>query len=287
MRYDFWVIRYVPDPIRGEFVNIGVIAGAAEDWSLRRVSNLRRASRIGGSATVTEAFLRRIESSIEDNLQAVESLLPLDGAPAFGKGRIEDLRLRMNNIVQISDPRPVLAGSSEEAADMAFELMVVDSDHTVRHRSRTRVVHDLREAFNLRPELVHHVAQHQVASVGPQMTTVDFAVRNAKVHQISQVWGFDVRDTRNLQTQIRAWNYLLGLLRAEGGYLKSKTGHTNANIPSNVEINAVFTDPTTSEAQDQLSIALDGWKRLGVDAVPASQFTSVVDEAERLVLQSS
>lgn len=283
MRYDYWVVRYVPDPLRGEFVNIGVIAGRDADWSIRRVSNLRRASRIGGSATMAEQFLRRIEESITERFDEVQSLLPSRHDVAFNRGRIEDLRQRMNNIVQISEPRPVLAGSAHEAVELAFELMIVDIDHEVRHRSRTRVVHRLREAFDLRPELVHHVAQHQLVAVGAQTTPIDFAVQSRTVRQMSQVWAFDVKDTRNLQTQIRAWNYLVGLLREDGGVLKSKHGRVGPQIPRQVDINAVFTSPNSDEGAQQLEIARQGWKRLGVDAIPSTESQSVVDEAERLV----
>jgi len=110
----------VPDPVRGEFVNIGVIAGGGADWSFRRVSNLGRAAQLGGSATTANPFLQRIAASIEARVPGEL------GAP-FGKGDVEDLRVRMNNLVQLSEARPVLAVTSEEAVNLAFELMVVDS----------------------------------------------------------------------------------------------------------------------------------------------------------------
>jgi hypothetical protein len=46
MRYVYSVVRYVPNPASGEFVNIGVIAGSDEtgDWSLRQAGNQRRAT---------------------------------------------------------------------------------------------------------------------------------------------------------------------------------------------------------------------------------------------------
>src|SRR5918994_1994334 len=45
VRYLYSVIRFVPDPIRGEFVNVGILAGSDEssEWELRTVENLRRA----------------------------------------------------------------------------------------------------------------------------------------------------------------------------------------------------------------------------------------------------
>lgn len=43
--YQFSLIRFVPDPARGEFVNIAAVVGddEARDWDLRLISNLRRA----------------------------------------------------------------------------------------------------------------------------------------------------------------------------------------------------------------------------------------------------
>jgi hypothetical protein len=42
--YQFSLIRFVPDPARGEFVNIGAVVGddEAQDWELRLISNLKR-----------------------------------------------------------------------------------------------------------------------------------------------------------------------------------------------------------------------------------------------------
>jgi hypothetical protein len=288
MRYDYWVIRYVPDAVRGEFVNIGVIAGHGEQWSYRRVGNLHRAARLGGSPSYSNAFTQRIESVIESRLEAVNALFPNGAGSSFGKGDVEDLRVRMNNLVQLSEPRPVLAESVDEALELAFELMIVDSEADVNPRTRTRVVHRLRAAFDLHPELVRHVARSQVAAVGAQETTIDFAVKNGVVRQMSQAWAFDVKDTRHLQTQIQAWNYLLRLLRDDGGRLapKSRSAH-GLEIPGQVEINAVYAPPTTPAGEAQLEIAQDGWERLGVQVVPSAQAESVVAGAERLLQDSA
>jgi len=287
LRYDYWVLRYVPDPIRGEFINIGIIAGKDEDWSFRRAGSLSRASRLGGAASQADSFLKRIEDAISSRLEVVEALIPGTPSTSFGRGEIEDLRVRMNNLVQLSDSKPVLADTARQAADLAFELMIVDSDTDVQHRSRVRVVHRLREAFELRPELVRHVARFHVAAVGAQEASIDFAVKDGVVHQLSQVWAFDVKDTRHLQTQIRAWNYLVGLLRADGGALVKKDRSGGVKIPSRVEINAVFTAPTTADGERQFEIARDGWHRLGVEAIASSDSESIVDEAARLLNASS
>ncbi len=45
MTYWMSVVRFVPDPARGEFVNVGAIAGSdeTEEWEVRAVANWRRA----------------------------------------------------------------------------------------------------------------------------------------------------------------------------------------------------------------------------------------------------
>jgi hypothetical protein len=125
------------------------------------------------------------------------------------------------------------------------------------------------------------------AAVGPQEAGIDFAVKDSIVHQLSQVWAFDVKDTRHLQTQIRAWNYLVGLLRVDGGTLAKKGRPGGVEIPRRVKINAVFTAPTSADGERQFEIARDGWHRLGVEAIASSDSESIVDEAARLLTASN
>ncbi len=45
MRYVYSLVRFVPDPARGEFVNVGAIAGSEDgaEWQIRQVENTVRA----------------------------------------------------------------------------------------------------------------------------------------------------------------------------------------------------------------------------------------------------
>ena len=71
MRYLYSLIRFVPDPGAGEFVNVGAIVGAEEtgDWQIRFVRNSDRAESIdrhgGRFAAVTE-FAAQIEVQLAD-----------------------------------------------------------------------------------------------------------------------------------------------------------------------------------------------------------------------------
>lgn len=284
MRYEYWVVRFVPDPIRGEFVNVGVVAGQGDDWHIRRVSNLSRASRLGGSATASKPFLSRIERMIEVELDQMESLLG-GSAELLERGFMEDLRARMNNSVQLSSPRPVLASSAVEAVDLAFDLMVVDVHHEVRHRARTLAVRRLSDAFREDPQLREHVRTRQLVAVGPETTRIDFAVEDGEVRQLSQAWAFDGEPSR-LQTNVRAWNYMMGLVRRRGAGLRVSEGRDSTSIieiPRDVEINAVYAAPQKNDGFSQLELAMSGWTDLGVRPVPSESAEMIVSEARDLI----
>ena len=47
-KYAYALLRFVPDPIKGEFVNIGIIAGSDEEdrWEIRTIDRAGRATQL-------------------------------------------------------------------------------------------------------------------------------------------------------------------------------------------------------------------------------------------------
>ena len=70
MSYKFSLIRFVPDPARGEFVNIGAIAGdeESEDWDVRWISNYTRARALdsAGLLSAAKAFTAKLDERVAD-----------------------------------------------------------------------------------------------------------------------------------------------------------------------------------------------------------------------------
>src|SRR5664279_1280824 len=66
--YFFSTVRFVPDPARGEFINLGAIAGddESQDWALRQISNLKRANAIDSAGRLPAAldFIGRLEERL-------------------------------------------------------------------------------------------------------------------------------------------------------------------------------------------------------------------------------
>lgn len=285
MRFTYWVVRYVPSPVREEFVNVAVIAGHGNDWAMRRVSNVQRASRLGGTATVTTAFLERMTQAISGHLTEVEALF---NAPSeqISEGFLGDLETRMNGVIQLSPPRPIRAESADEAADLAFDLMVVDDGPAIRHRSRTLVARSAREAFSRDSYLASHlVSRSRQARVEEQRVDYDVAIANDAAVQLTQAWSFDLKNFTRLETNIQAWNYLIDRLRKRGGELIGPRDRRTSpiEIPADIDVNVLYRAPSTAEGQRQLSIALRGWEDLQIQAVPERDVTTLVAEARQLV----
>src|SRR4051794_13508183 len=101
MPYTFSLIRFVPDPGRGEFVNIGALAGDEEsaDWAVRWISNYQRASALdsGDLLPAAKAFTGVLDETIADLERPT-----LDGREPFSRAMLESLAIEMNNLVQVS-----------------------------------------------------------------------------------------------------------------------------------------------------------------------------------------
>lgn len=114
---EFFLIRYVPDVVKGEFVNIGVVlreAGASSaatdvrftrDWGRVRCMD----------AEADTALFEALEGEIADRLRLGEA----DTKPVLAL--LEDT---LSNSLQISEPRAVLAASVSAEMDLLMTMYV-------------------------------------------------------------------------------------------------------------------------------------------------------------------
>ena len=96
----FYVVRYVPDIVRGEFINVGVFLYSPEQKYLGSLftSDSRRLKRFHPQADL-ELF-RSLQESFEEQIQDnVDNL----------EGYLESLRSSLSNLIQISEPESLMA----------------------------------------------------------------------------------------------------------------------------------------------------------------------------------
>lgn len=111
VRCEFRVIRYVPDPVRGEYANVGVMlaeAGRPETVRVQMTRDWRRVRCLHGDADT-------------EMLEALEAEL---GERARSAGELQRLEESLSNAVQMTAVQGALAESMPELMDRLLRMYV-------------------------------------------------------------------------------------------------------------------------------------------------------------------
>jgi hypothetical protein len=263
MTYHYSLLRYVPDPARGEFVNLGILAGDDEtqDWELRLIQNLRRARAFDdkGSLGLALAFA----ADLEDHIVAVEQLSGTSEAEPMSLQLVSQFSEEMQNIVQLSPPAPVIAESAESALDVLFSEFVVDpAAQRFRFRKKHQAVVSARRAYKQHEVPEEAVIEHAPVAAGPYTGKFDFAVANGRLVQLVHCWSFQLPNQVELAEQVKAWAWVVRELRDRGGRLETSDRAIEAG--REVEVATVFIPPEGDQEDTAFVQARAAFEETGV-----------------------
>lgn len=124
------IVRYVPDPRREEFLNVGLIVVSDDDSfaECRFTTDWRRARRFGAENL---SFLKQVAGQIEDFAQEQRDVLIGPSSVT----QLEKFSSEWQNAIQFSPPRTSVHPNPSELVDRLFEQYV--EEHGVR-RSRLK-----------------------------------------------------------------------------------------------------------------------------------------------------
>jgi len=249
MPYRYSMLRFVPDSARGEFVNIGAIAGDDDsgDWELRLIQNPRRAKAIDDQSRLGTALA--FADVVQEHIAAVDQA-PGTGQEPMSTALLERWAREMQNVVQVSAPTPIVASSAEAALDVVFLELVVDpAARQLRFEKKHRAVAETSRAYRR-----HHVPEDSIArrilvTSGPYDSTFDFAVFNGRVVQLVQCWSFQLPDQATLAAEVRAWAWVVAELRRRGGQLR--LGERRVPVPQGpeLEVASVYLPPSAAQTE--------------------------------------
>lgn len=293
--YQYWLIRYVPNAIRGEFVNIAVLVGMdGEDWALRTVSSFTRASRLGGDARQARHWLDELRVAVDHangtgDLRRASPLLERSRSRRFtemsmNSGILAHMAARLNNSVQISEARPVHTQDAASAAERLYRLLVHEIPAVTRTRARTRLLEKIGKEFAQIPGLDQDVVQRNPRiQIGMQVKRFDLALGDDRVRQMTQVVSFTRKDLDNVNQEVSAWSHVVNRLRGRGGQLELGKSGRLLRIDQDVPIRVVHDEPQTDDQRMQLDIARESWRELGVQDFTSADVHRFALEARRLV----
>ena len=127
----FYVVRYVPDIVRGEFIDVGVILYTPEQKYLGCLftSDTRRLKRFHPQADLEmfRSLQEGFEEQIQDNVENLE-------------GYLESLANSLSNLIQISEPESLLAEEPSLEMRILFDRYVGGTPTTeVQENTRMRI----------------------------------------------------------------------------------------------------------------------------------------------------
>ena len=123
VRCVYAVVRLVPDIARGEFVNVGVIAGSDEtgEWQARQVQDTRRAVAFAGENG--ESHLAGVFEWMDRELRHLRQHTDQNA----GERYLDDFATRRyRGYNQLTRPAPVVADCVQDALDSVFAVQVAD-----------------------------------------------------------------------------------------------------------------------------------------------------------------
>jgi hypothetical protein len=293
MFYNYWIVRYIPNVIRGEFVNIGLLVGKDDaDWGFREVTHLRRASRLGGDPTIARYWLNELkrmvsETSREPGELSDETLWTPSsrGSELISESEVQRLRGRLNNAVQISEARTVMSNSAAEAIGILFDLLVEDPMVTRRAQFRSHISREIEESFyrSVGSHNSARVARSPSISVGKSAKKADLAIADDHVEQLTKAWSFNLTDMEKVDTEIQAWAYFMEHIQGHGGTMTTADGR-KVSVPEDVNFRVIYESPVDKERRRNVDAARDIWQRIPhLKVYSADQAQELVRDTVQLV----
>lgn len=275
MTLHYWTIRWVPDVIRGEYINIGVLVGdeARPDWAIRHVSNFKRANMLGGEAGRAQSYLRALAHRVEDTLPP---LGVFDHRPPPSYGEIERIRLHQSNSIQLSPPRLVHADTANQALNIIYPLMVDEPEVQRRTSTRLRLVRDL--GLRLERSLLTDeipVERDLSAQAALQRNRFDFTVGTSGNAYLAHAWSFRTKQPDHVAETTGAWAWFVREFRREGAVVTSRSGR-RLELGPDTPLLVVHDEPSSDEQFDVLRAARSSWEQLGARVHEADEMDAAV-----------
>ena len=289
MRFIYSLIRFVPDPARGEFVNVGAIVGSEEssEWQIRQIENPVRARLLDerNSLDAVWTFVDRLGTSIDEYDLSFDQLF--EPSVELSEGWLEQLHADHRNIVQLSPPTPLMAESAEDALDMIFDLAILDPAHRrYQFQKKHIALAAVRRAYGL-----HSVRKGQDFVERVKLETehhrgrIDFAVVNSRALQLTHTWSFQIPDQVGLADQVRAWGWVMQDARKSGGVVSTRQDRV-LPVEQNVDIEVVYIPPLEDQPMTAYEGALDVFETLDIKYTTVDEANDVAERAEELLLSA-
>ena len=204
----YTVAQYVPDPVTGERINIGVIAFGDGQIRSQFVTDWRRVARFGRRQDVDFAkeFAKRVHGAAIASAAGVNQPSLLGGAGHITEQSLLKMIGESSNLIQFT-PAQVAIGSPDDLIPSLAQLFLRTPNPEPRafrdrQQAATFAVRTIREVVQRRvgAEEAKRALRvnYEVAGKLVKHLTVDLGIVNARVYEVAQAISFETHDMTEL-----------------------------------------------------------------------------------------
>jgi len=249
-KYHYSAIRFVPSPVRGEFVNLGLIVGcdATGEWSIDVASSRSRATKLDDLNVfpMVAADLQQIQSDVESYSDPENFAPNLDLSVEW----LFSLARDSQNLLQFSTPKPVVAESAESALAKLWPLLIVEPTKTENAKvTKSKVLSQYWFALERNNLSRNNLKKRATLETSKTHASVDVVTHNGVVKDITQCWSLQVKDPERIMDDIKAWGWTMKTLRDHGGTVRA--GSNTIEVPKDVSLGVVYAPSELPAVSDE------------------------------------
>lgn len=221
--YLYSIFRYVPDPVRGEQLNIGVaVAGRDPQFFGARFlpkTQFGRLKRLGYEEDFS--FIQDIAAELAADARTPDQLIDSEVPVAWSAETLERASLEWANTIQLSAPRASIHERPEALIAALFDRYVADPrPRRQRARDRRWVRRRISQGFRQNLLTVHpgldfdrHVRRDERVRGDLEHHEFDFVLANGQPLQFARTLSFEAGNEKALKTEIDATAWVIDDVR--------------------------------------------------------------------------
>ncbi|OIR45770.1 DUF3037 domain-containing protein [Corynebacterium sp. NML130628] len=248
MRFDYWTVRAVPQPMGITTIGVGVIVlDPHTGQSQFRFKDAHRALTDSDNRDAIKHALQNFKNELEQLSAPTEPLYLGDRYSL--RGYLTFVSSHWMNIIRVDQVKSMDAANISEATQLLFDTLIGGQAQSDVKPGVRQLKREIRTVYRSFPELGKATVPDADVSVARRELDLNLAVvREDTVLELNQAFNFQVNSSATTRSRIDAWTLKIDKLWQEGGMLKYNDSPIEIS-KDHLSITAVALDPTTSAQQ--------------------------------------
>ncbi|OIR42908.1 DUF3037 domain-containing protein [Corynebacterium sp. NML120713] len=256
MRFDYWTVRAVPQPMGITTIGVGVIVLDPRTGQSRfRFKDAHRALTDSDNRDAIKHALQNFKNELEQLSAPTEPLYLGDRYSL--RGYLTFVSSHWMNIIRVDQVKSMDAANISDATQLLFDTLIGGQAQSDVKPGVRQLKREIRTVYRSFPELEKATVPDADVSVARRELDLNLAVvREDTVLELNQAFNFQVDNPAKTRSHIDAWTLKIDKLRQEGGKLKYNDSSLEIG-KDHLSVTAVALDPVTTAQRKNYELFRD------------------------------